>query len=110
MGPLGEYGGEVLRPVVIGGSKRMPRSEIPADVAMTLPATNRRALAGTGKVRWYEAPSGAAAPARAEAQRFKVGAGPGKFLVVEGVVVTPEPVDKDTANALVGQASHDVAA
>ena len=59
----GEYGGRVLRafkadvPWIVG-------AEIPAEVAMTWPIANRKALFATHKVEWFGPPAGEKAPAK----------------------------------------------
>ncbi len=108
-GPAGEFGGEVLRVIEVSGGKLFPGTVISSEAALKMPPGNRRALAKTGKVRWFEDPKINAAQAQAaETSRyFKVNNGPGKFRVFFGSEVTTEPVDKETADKLVADGNKD---
>lgn len=107
--PSGEWGGRVLRRMDALGRTWAPGETLSAEVAMQIAPRNRAALGqdGSGKVLWFNPPADAEHPQPAAgAQRYKVNAGPGRFLVVEGVPVTPEPVDKETADRLVEAAAR----
>ena len=104
---LGEYGGVALRTFSAAGGRLPPGSEISAELALTWPVQNRRALEESKVIRWH---SQAVSQQRNQTvSAHVVHRGGGRFDVIEGIVINDEPLTKEQADALAGVPAERIA-
>jgi hypothetical protein len=83
-------------------------TNLDADFIRQMPASNRSALIGRFIHLWPKAPSDGLASTTEEAkteraERHVVSLGFGRFKVIEGIELTPDPVTQSEAYALAGK-------
>jgi hypothetical protein len=105
--PLAELtsagGAYVRRRFQFGQRELVNGDTLTAEELASIPRANLVALVNTGKLELWPQPPNAEGSHGAMfiAERFAIHKGFGKYIVVEGRSLTPEPVTKDQAEALV---------
>lgn len=99
---LEQAGGAYVRRAFTFGERELVNGDkLTAEEVRSIPIGNLNALINTGKLELWPA-----APAEMfVGERFAVHLGFGKWIVVEGHSLTPEPVTKQEAEALAAKAS-----
>jgi hypothetical protein len=95
-------GGAYVRRAFTFGARELTASDtLTAEEVRSIPLANLHALINTGKLElWPDAPTDMFV-----GERFAVHLGFGKWIVIEGHSLTPEPVTKQEAEALAAEAS-----
>lgn len=105
--PAGEVdaagGAYVRRRFEMADRQLVAGDTLSAEELRAIPRVNLDALINTGMLEVYPAaPAAGSASAGAKGgQRFPVHIGGGRYLVIEGSQLTPEPISRDEAEALV---------
>lgn len=95
-------GGVVTRAFPMGSERLLAGTKLTGDQIRAMPYANRQALIAQGNLDLYPiwAADEMAAGRPGEMERYLVTVGPGKFIVVEGRSLTPEPIGSEEAKAL----------
>lgn len=101
--PTEEIGGAVVRRKFTRGGKALLAGHLlSAEDAQSIPTANLRALEERGYITTWPRVSGSQPSSQPSGplERHLVTVGPGKFIVVEGRSLTPEPIGSEEAKAL----------
>jgi hypothetical protein len=103
---LDNAGGAYVRRRFTFGTREMVYGDtLTAQEVASIPRANLTALINTGKIELWPAPP-ADGPLTFVAERIPVNLGFGKWIVVEGRRLTPEPVTRQEAEAIAASASN----